>query len=360
MNNFYRFLFFVLLAGVFFGCSKEEADVDSSGIGNGGFLNVKYDDFTNENSSMMLLDTEAKDIFYNNSIRSFVVNKPLQVAIDSVKKLHIKFYSTIGIKNVKLLVRFKELGDSFYEFAQYDSIPAFHESHLGLSIITKERNFKDTKGNIVLIPAQPNLTNDDCEFVIECSDPYYKKIEKIDPNCKWNIRFSGYSSEATSPGNWAAMTPKYCREAVALATNMAFLFSSQEFSDALEGYKGILLDNVGKEIDLKVLKQRLIAHKGLRMGLVVNVGGLGGGETFGLAEYVYRGHYHDANPTGSNPHTFNRQAMFHEFGHCLGYSHDSNMTYGDKWTVLCSKLYVDLGVKNLLPVSSKMVLNTKK
>ena len=46
--------------------------------------------------------------------------------------------------------------------------------------------------------------------------------------------------------------------------------------------------------------------------------------------------------------------MFHEYGHCLGYSHSSNMTYGDKWTVLCAKVFVEMGTAGMLPVNSRL------
>ena len=59
---------------------------------------------------------------------------------------------------------------------------------------------------------------------------------------------------------------------------------------------------------------------------------------------------------GANPHNYARRAMFHEYGHCLGYNHSSTMTYGDQWTVLCATVFVGMGQDGKLPVCSKEVV----
>ena len=41
----------------------------------------------------------------------------------------------------------------------------------------------------------------------------------------------------------------------------------------------------------------------------------------------------------------------------LGYSHDSTMTYGDQWTVLCAEVFVEMGAAGRLPVGSKTIID---
>ena len=115
-------------------------------------------------------------------------------------------------------------------------------------------------------------------------------------------------------------------------------------------------DNGGNPINLDALRQRIRNHGGLVLGCVAGVGGLGGGNTYGLANYCYTGVYFDATPPDAHPHNYPRQAMFHEYGHCLGYSHSSTMTYGDQWTVLCATVFVDMGKNGKLPVCSKEII----
>ena len=104
------------------------------------------------------------------------------------------------------------------------------------------------------------------------------------------------------------------------------------------------------------LRQRIRNHGGLLLGCVAGVGGLGGGNTYGLANYCYTGVYFDATPPDAHPHNYPRQAMFHEYGHCLGYNHSSTMTYGDQWTVLCATVFVNMGKNGKLPVCSKEII----
>ena len=69
-------------------------------------------------------------------------------------------------------------------------------------------------------------------------------------------------------------------------------------------------------MDIDVLKKQLTNHGGLCYGRVVNVVGLGGGNTFGLGEYVYLTHYADDANGSDTP--------YHELAHCLGYGHSGN------------------------------------
>ena len=78
------------------------------------------------------------------------------------------------------------------------------------------------------------------------------------------------------------------------------------------------------------------------LGCVAGVGGLGGGNTYGLANYCYTGVYFDATPPDAHPHNYPRQACFMNTG-IAWYSHSSTMTYGDQWTVLCATVFCGYG-----------------
>ena len=236
------------------------------------------------------------------------------------------------------------------DLAYFESIPAFIDASFELPVVTKESVFKTESGRNIRIPAQPDLKAGDVEIKFETDDEFMKKISTIDS--RWYIRFSKFGAD-NGHANWRHMDPMLCRHGVALALNMAFMFASPEFSAELDTYDGILKDNGGNAINLDALRNKIRTHGGLQLGRVVGVGGLGGGQTYGLADYCYTGVYHDATAPNANPHNYARQAMFHEYGHCLGYNHSSNMTYGDKWTVLCAKIFVQLGREGKLPVPNR-------
>ena len=96
------------------------------------------------------------------------------------------------------------------------------------------------------------------------------------------------------------------------------MFSSSLFDEELEKWRGKLINNE-QIVDIDVLKKQITNHGGLCYGRVVNVVGLGGGNTFGLGEYVYLTHYADDANGSDTP--------YHELAHCLGYGHSGNMTY---------------------------------
>ena len=103
-------------------------------------------------------------------------------------------------------------------------------------------------------------------------------------------------------------------------------------------------------MDIDVLKKQITNHGGLCYGRVVNVVGLGGGNTFGLGEYVYLTHYADDAYGSDTP--------YHELAHCLGYGHSGNMTYYPAeggFPTICMKVYSQLSV-----VNSRRFLHTRR
>ena len=318
-----------------------------------GLLYIREEDFSRFQTDTMFLANEPRDIFYDSKHRSFYANAPLQVSISDEHQLLVKFFSPVTIHDVTILCRFNNISTEFLELAHFDVIYPFMEAAFPLPVVGSDRTFTTSNGRKIVIPAQPELSGDDVTLIIRSEDPYMKKIEQIDS--RWFIRFSAYSAD-NGHAYWRHMNPLLCRHGVALAINMAFMFSSEEFNTEMNKYEGKLKDNGGNAINLDALRQRIRSHGGLVLGCVSGVGGLGGGNTYGLANYCYTGVYFDATPLGSNPHNYPRQAMFHEYGHCLGYNHSSTMTYGDQWTVLCATVFVNMGQEGKLPICSKDII----
>lgn len=316
-----------------------------------GLIKITEADFEKFGAGTMFLANEPQSVFYDENMRSFYAHRPLQAAIDENHCLRIRFYSPVRINDVTVLCRFKKISSEFFEFAHFDTIYPFMEASFPLPVTSAGKRYASTDGRQVIVPAYPELSDSDVELEIRCDDPFMKKIGSIDS--RWYICYSKFGAD-DGHAYWRHMTPELCRHGVALALNMAYLFSTEEFNAEMENYRGLLTDNSGNPIDLDVLRRTIREHSGLTLGHVTGVGGLGGGRTYGLADYCYREVYFDWDPNpDADPHTYSRMAMFHEYGHCLGYSHESTMTYGDQWTVLCSKMFVKMGREGKLPVNSK-------
>lgn len=340
----------------FEGCKVEAGRIAHIGIeylhpeNREGLLHVREEDYARFRPDTMFLNSEPREVFYDASRRSFRPDAPLQVTISENHRLAVKLYSPVAVRDVAVYCRFDRLSAEFFELARFDVIYPFMEGEFPLPVVDSERTFTTSDGRKVVIPAQPDLSAGDVTLEIRTDDPFMRKVATIDS--RWNIHFSAYSADA-GHAYWRHMTPLLCRHGVALALNMSFMFASEEFNEEMKLYEGRLKDNGGNPIDLDALRERIRKHGGLILGCVTGVGGLGGGTTYGLADYCYKGVYFDATPPDAHPHNYPRQAMFHEYGHCLGYSHSSTMTYGDQWTVLCATVFVRMGREGKLPVCSK-------
>lgn len=309
-----------------------------------GFFTVALKDYTPANSMQMLRDNESREVFYNDKLRFFYVDQPIQVSINAQKELQLRFYSALAIKNTKILIRFKKYSTEFFELAHYDEILPYHESRLPIPIISKARVFRSKDGRNILIPAHPNLSETDCEFKIESDDPYMKKISTI--TCHWKITFHPHNATEPPTNDWRHMNPALCREGVVLTANMAFMFATQDFYDEMEKKKEDgtyfyrLLDNSSVPIEHASILTKVKKHQALEMGAVGGSSlGLGGGFVYGLSPGTYYSHYWDYGTAAG----FHKSTAYHELGHCIGYNHSSTMTYGDQWTVLCSRVMYKIG-----------------
>lgn len=316
---------------------------------NSGLLRITPEELWRYNPEIMFKADEPREVFYNNSLRYFYPDQPLQLSVTTDGKVAIKFYSPIPIKDLKIKGLFGKYTTEWVDLIHFDELEPFIDATFDLPVRNGDCIYQTESGRKVTIPAIPELSSADYAIKFECDDPFMQKVATIDSH--WYVRFSAYQADE-GHAYWRHMDPLLCRHAVALALNMAYMFASPEFNEELDKYDGILYNNDGSPIDLEVLRNTIRRHSGLRMGRVVGVGGLGGGQIYGLADYCYTGVYHNSTPEGTNPHNYARQAMFHEYGHCLGYGHSSNMTYGDCWTVICAKMFVEMGRAGKLPVSN--------
>lgn len=341
-----RVILFVMGGFLVLGCSDEDDVGNSGGTSKYGLIRMAEEDYDSSNTSYILQDEEPDEVLFDSSKRKFKVNEPLQVSVTGQKELMLRFYSPRAIHNVIVWATVEGYEDEV-RFAEFTTVLPFQEFKMKLPFLERAKVYYTRSGEEVTIDAHPDIVAENISLRVECGDPVYQGMINVKP--KWDIWFGKYSGS-----NWGNFRPHLAREAVALSLNMAAMFSSSLFDEELEKWRGKLINNE-QIVDIDVLKKQITNHGGLCYGRVVNVVGLGGGNTFGLGEYVYLTHYADDANGSDTP--------YHELAHCLGYGHSGNMTYYPAeggFPTICMKVYSQLSVSKKLPVYSRRFLHTRR
>lgn len=344
-DNITRVLGVIIGFILIFGCTDNN-DSDGPAESKYGLIRMSENDYNSDNTAYILQDGEPDSLLFNRNQRSFRVNAPLQISVTENQEFLFRFYSPRGIKNVIVWATIEGY-EKELRFAEFTHIHPFQEFRIKIPFINNDKIYSTREGEEVIVSATPEINAKDFKFRIESADPVYQGMINVKP--KWNIWFGKYSGS-----NWGSFGPHLAREAVALSLNMAAMFSTSLFEQELDKWKGKLINN-GNIVDINTLKKQITNHSGFCFGRVVNVVGLGGGNTYGLGEYVYLTHYADDANGSDTP--------YHEMAHCLGYGHSGNMTYYPAeggFPTVCMKVYSQLSREKKLPVYSRRFLHTRR
>ncbi|MGL5272477.1 MAG: hypothetical protein ACRC8J_03190 [Phocaeicola sp.] len=293
-----------------------------------GMLYINQEYYDQEDRGLIYQDDEHHDIYTDPAQRSFYINKTLQLKGNEELDLHTRFYSARPIKDVFIWSSAERYGERIL-LAYYDSIPAFSDAHFQLSDSPEKQVFLMESNERVKLSKTDIQALLKSELEIECNDPYWLKLQEI--KAGWYIYFHLYGCDPTKDdggpsGNWRGIRPVHVREGVSAFTNIAYMFSSQEYSDFLDTFQGKIYGNGGLAagpIDVKIIIPKLLAHKQFRIGLTGrDAAGLGGGYTFGVYQGPFLGHYNSK---------YYASVYFHEIGHCIGYSHSSSFCTSWAW-----------------------------
>lgn len=338
-------------------CSEENLDTPPGGnpdaAGLSGLIHMASpEDYTAENHIIMLQDDEPESIFLDPAQRSFDPRRPVQVSVTGDRELQLRAYSPRRIRDLKVWASIEGYPDEFL-LARFDIVPPFLEFRTAIPFVSADKEYMTAAGKTILILKNPHLGPDDLSLRIECEDPYYKKFAAI--KTTWSIRFSNF--EYPNHPYWLAMNPAHCREAVAMSLNMAYLFSTQEYQDSLRVNDRRFVDNALNALSAETLLSQSLTRPSFAWGTLHIQGGLGGGGTLGLQDVCFLGHY--ADDVSDN------MALFHEFGHGMGYGHGSNTVISESggkysWRQMCQSIYLRQSLAKELPVYSRRFMHSRR
>lgn len=225
-RNFYTGLLALFCVFLTVGCQDDETTC----YVNGDFFNqelplvITEADYNTDNTYYMLNDDESPDVYFDSGQRSFNVSEPLQIEMSDDHDLRLRFYSPRALRNVTVWAKIDGYDEEF-RMMDISKVMPFQQLTVRIPFAVKNLTAYTRSGKKIRIMANPYLTRENIAFSIESDDPYWKCLQSI--RCKWRIAFGRYSD--TQPSWRYKMKASHTREAVAIALNMSYMFSSDKF-----------------------------------------------------------------------------------------------------------------------------------
>lgn len=301
----------------------------------------------------ILDDDEPVAVYTDKTQRTFNTAKPLQLSVTDEGLLHARFYSPRVLRGVTVRARIADVDDEYFDFAYFDSIPAFCDFYESSPMVEGATMCRTESGRIINVPALDATVMAGAEFKILSSDPYLEKLRGIKHGWTlyWGLFNGDPSREDGGPvGNWMGIRPVHCRESVAFFLNFTYMIDMDEHEAILHENAGKLYDDNKELVKVEDVLAKMRRGQTLQVGLVYTgngIIGLGSPSVYGAYQRGWLEHY-------SNRYACS--VMFHELGHVMGYGHSSSFTYGPWAEELMNNFYVDnIGS---MPIDSPDYLNS--
>ncbi|MDO5104538.1 hypothetical protein [Capnocytophaga sp.] len=271
-------------------------------------------------------DNEAVNgqvILYNDDLRAFRINEMLEVRALAGGTYRVRNFLPHTFTNVEIQMTIEGV-NSPIKVAHFESFPPLYEYVGDLPFADGETFLQTIEGNKISVENIKNLPTSNFKFTLVSDDPMFAKLKTIKLNTFYCFR--PYEKD----NKWDKVTNVDARNYLPLALNLAYVFSSDEFENAVLNAPYDFQDN-GRTLDKADIVRRFRNVPRQNLGIVVKYGilGLGGGDTFGIRrEYLgnpNNNFYKQLEPLRaiSSP----LDTWVHEFSHVAGYGHNGNMTY---------------------------------
>jgi len=308
--NMIKKVFALLIVFVFFAACSEDVDKEKVSP-----KSVSFD--TDQNSSLMFQDNEAVAVMTSDS-RAYNIAQIIRVKTIDAKNIEVSNFAPFDIENATILatVEGKEQVQLFKikkiraHATQTMKYPFVEGTALFLSSDNKEVDLSQYK-TTGIDPSKISFDfTGDSEIILKL-----KKLKAL----KWTISYYDYDPNNDPNNNWEPIKAKDIRRFSGLILNMGIVFMSDKFKQAFLNEQ--IIGNDGTTALTLAEKEKvyndILTHSRFYCGKCTNVSGLGGGTTLGYAEHIL----HDYIKVDAGDITA------HEIGHCVGFNHNSNMTY---------------------------------
>ncbi|MDE6511278.1 MAG: hypothetical protein K2L00_04185, partial [Muribaculaceae bacterium] len=306
-----------------------------------GFINIRPKDYFNYAADLMLMEDEPLDVLYDCTQRHFRMTAPL-VAKTFENQLRLQLYSAAPADNVDIYANFPSLGIDSVRLVHLDRAEALLDMLVPMTFTQREAQYLDIHGKRVTLPKMDIPSN--IEWIVKSDDPFLTRMANLSLK-KWDVSFHNWESIWPSK----AITPdlKSMRHALIQMINLALTFDSEEFAEELAAHEGEYIDSDILYTNEEII-DRLHNSNECCYGLGAcnpssGANGWGGGTHSGWLSLIINQEYYAKMYPTDNPDTpcnRERECFYHEFAHCLGFTHNGNMTYGGVWTNTVGTAYL--------------------
>lgn len=301
---------FLIVFAFFAACSEDEEKVSPK--------MVSFD--TDLNSSLMFQDNEAVAVMTSDS-RIYSIAQIIRVKTVDEKTIEVSNFAPFDIEDATILATIE--GIAQVQLFKIKKIRAHATQTMKYPFVEGTTLFLDRDNKVVDLsqykttgvdPAKISFDfTGDSEIILRL-----KKLKAL----KWKIKYHNFDPNNDPNNNWDPITAKDIRRFSGLMINMGIVFVSDEFRQSFLNEQ--IIGNDGTTALTMAEKEKvyndILIHPRFNCGKVTNLSGLGGGATLGYAEHIL----HDYIKMDAGDITA------HEIGHCVGFNHDSNMTYPKK------------------------------
>lgn len=336
-----RYLSFLLLLGVM--ACKKKSEVTK--LVKPSLPEYAFD--TDANSKLMLQDGE--DMLLMTAVeRTYEIGKVLRVKAIDNRHIEIANFSPVNIENATILANIKGKSTSV-KMMLIKNIRAHAVQVIEYPFLHGDTLYNDANNNIASIGAPYNkegLAPSDVTFDFTGETPLIQQLLTL-KQLDWKVRFKDFDGAGNAKDNWKDNpTAKDFRRFSGLIINLATLMVNPATKTSFVAEP--ITKNDGKtfltEAEKVVAFDKLMKQPLFECGVVVNVSGLGGNATYGVAEHVLKD-YLTKDVC---------EIAIHEMAHKIGYQHSSTMTYAQRGkgaTIACSRVWNQMLTEKAFPVT---------
>ncbi|MDE6548580.1 MAG: hypothetical protein K2L22_06250 [Muribaculaceae bacterium] len=306
-----------------------------------GFIRIRPKDYFNYNADLMLMEDEPLEVLHDSIQRYFRITEPLMLKT-CCNQLRLQLYSAAPASNVDIYANFPSLGIDSVHLVHLDRVEALLDMQVPMTFTKREAQYLDVHGKRVTLPKMDIPS--DIEWVVKTDDPFLTRMSRLSLK-NWSVSFHDWENIWPSK----AITPdlKCMRHAFVQMINLALTLDSNEFAEELSANKGKYVD-ADRVISVEDILDRIHDRANSNYSIGANnhssgSNGWGGGKHNGYTSLIINQEYFATMYPTENPETpcnRERECFYHEYSHCLGFSHDGNMTYGGVWTNTVGTAYL--------------------